>query len=171
MESAVALHAQAVAEQAVAPVGGVEATDEEQVAGLAVPGGEGRGVDAGHVAEHVGEGLGFLVFHALAGDHRYRARRVGQGGGGLAGGGADFGAVARVALAEAVGEAAADDGGRRQLHRAVLGSRLQDEAAVALVDGLQAAVLQQCGEALGDAEAAVQASAGLAGGGLLWPAR
>ncbi|MNN13546.1 hypothetical protein D3C81_1265820 [compost metagenome] len=80
---AVALHPQAVAQQAVAVVGGVEAANEEEVAGQAVTGGERRREDTRHITEDFSERLRSLVLHALAGHHRYGAWRLGQRRAGL----------------------------------------------------------------------------------------
>ncbi|MNP22817.1 hypothetical protein D3C76_1155020 [compost metagenome] len=138
---AVALHPQAIAQQAIAVVGGIEATDEEQVTRLAIPAGKRRGENAWYIAQHLGEGLRLLVVHALAGYHRNRARGVGQGAAGFAGGGTGDGAVAAIALAVAGEQGSGVDRRGIQLQGGAIGKRLQHITRAALGHGLQAAAL------------------------------
>ncbi|MNN09334.1 hypothetical protein D3C81_1222120 [compost metagenome] len=105
-----------------------------------------------------------LVIHALAGYHRNRARGVGQGAAGFAGGGTGDGAVAAIALAVAGEQGSGVDRRGIQLQGGAIGKRLQHITRAALGHGLQAAALQQPGQALGDAVVALQPRAGLAGG-------
>jgi len=119
---------------------------------------------AGGAAQGVGDAVGALVVHLLAGDHRHRLRgfthRQRQAGGRSHGAGGVgtgvFGGGAQVL---------AGNRGGTQLQRAgVGGNRVQHVTVVALGQGLQTAALQQALQAGRRGVVAVQAGAGLAGG-------
>ena len=74
----IALNSQAISQQAVAVIRGIETANEKQIACQAVARSERWGEDSRYVAQHVCQGLRFLVLDTLASDNGHRTRSLGQ---------------------------------------------------------------------------------------------
>ena len=116
----IALNSQAISQQAVAVIRGIETANEKQIACQAVAGRERWGEDPRYVAQHFCQGLGLLVLDTLASDNGHRTRSLGQRCAGL---GADAAVLRLVAYipADLLIEAAlliSAHGGRGQGHLA-----------------------------------------------------